>query len=53
MKTIKNTLSALRFDSSVKEVPFFKEALKDLLLSMVYVDFKATFSDADVGKPAA
>lgn len=53
MKTIRNTPTAFRFDSSVKEALFVKEGLNDLLLSIVYAGFKAKFSGADAGKPAA
>ena len=53
MKTIRNNSTTFRFDSSVKEALFVKEGLNDLLLSMVYAGFKAKFSGAQAGKPAA
>lgn len=53
MKTIRNNPTRFRFDSSGKEALFVKEGLNDLLLSKVYAGFKAKFSGAEAGKPAA
>lgn len=53
IKTIRINPTAFRFDSSVKEALFVKEGLNGLLLSMFYAGFKAKFSGADAGKPAA
>ncbi len=53
MKTIRNTLSTLPSDSSVKAALLVKDGLNDLVPSMFYAGYKSKFSGAEAGRPAA